>query len=601
MTLFSAQSQMTTLSVLDGVIWEAKSPVALFLEPEPAKFLLEGALYPHLRSHDRPNYTVVMTPKDEKGPVAALAEAIDALFVGVGTHDLSTEKAQKWPTIWKSALECGGGLHRILVVDSFNQIKSASISEQKKFWALLAHLASDSAVSVLLVVDREMGRKFSEFPGFCENESQDHPIQLMDAASQLPDLKRFDSARLPIIIRSLSLLTTLVIALMMVYLFPVETGLVESISDIRNGKLANLPRVLPAPQEIEFAGRFDFNTTSGSDFDRIDPAANLLPAMIHPGLKRRDIEEFSETLHDTFPVPQAFSQKEEHYPDAFSSTLSARDLVIRPEVFKDPSVGRKDPAPLPVSVEEFLGVVRELGDYSLGGFGKALEEMTKQIGNRNFQVVSKWVAELMASPENHELELAEVFAEYGDLEGTFAWYQDYAEKTNSPEALFHVGAAQLFGRGTDVNPEAAVKNLERAWQAGSGDAAYLYGVAQLLGIGMSQDNRKAYTTFNSAIEMGSQLPMREAARMQELGLGAKQNLYWACHLYEKGIEAGDLYCMTRLADIHETGEHGLLPIDPEKAEQLREMAKNVKGDPILHWVKELVPPGFYTQEVVRLK
>ncbi|MDF1814523.1 MAG: tetratricopeptide repeat protein [Verrucomicrobiales bacterium] len=563
MTSLYSRSHLVTLSRLDRVLWESNSLVSLFIDEVAADRFLEDHMGPHLRSHQTENMTVIVSPESESGILHALAEAILAFSGATTADELSKSAPEEWPEKWSQ--NDHSRVHRLLIIDQFEQILNASEWEKEFFCALLAHFSAEQNTSVLTVFERQSAGSISGLPGFCHLDKEGAKIQV-SGPEKLPPLAELHR---PALKRRWTLFSTGIVTVVsvLVLFFVCQS-------------FANHPgRLLREEDQItaeKYSG-FLKNPYSIPPFVYIQKSRAILPKSTGPVIPAELIPSYSLTPVGLFPAASQISQ-EFDAPAGFSTAPVSRPAL---------------------KVKDLLEQFEKSDGMTYDDLVRVCRVMQIQSPLADAGPVLDWMSGFATGSENFDLQLSRAYAELEDREATFRWYERYAERTGELEALCDIAAAYLFGRGTDVDYTAAMYHLETARNAGSGNAVYLFGVAQLQGRGVDQNRLAAYYTFVDAIKLGSPLAHRDAARMLELGYGVDQNLYWAFHLYEEGAKLGDRYCMQRVSEILRTGENRLFPVDREKADSWERKKESVPPDPVHSCVREAMADDFYYKKVVR--
>lgn len=167
MKVFGDQSQWVILSRLDSVLWDADSPIALFFDDEDGgeKFV-NGMLVSHLQNHDIKNQGVVFQPGGDQGILYSLSEALLEFFPNSTSQEIASIDPDSLPEFWERDEEGGAPVHRILIIENFEQILVTPLAVQLKFCSLLRCFAKSKQSSVICLSENELADCFTNLPGF---------------------------------------------------------------------------------------------------------------------------------------------------------------------------------------------------------------------------------------------------------------------------------------------------------------------------------------------------------------------------------------------------------------------------------------------------
>lgn len=102
-----------------------------------------------------------------------------------------------------------------------------------------------------------------------------------------------------------------------------------------------------------------------------------------------------------------------------------------------------------------------------------------------------------------------------DYQKAFAWIKAAADRGH-PEAIYQLGMAYLYGRGTVQNYKYAYQRFEQAARMNNHEAQYLIGIMHRDGMGVPVSRDMAYAWLNIAASNGNEIAALERERMATL-------------------------------------------------------------------------------------
>ncbi len=102
-----------------------------------------------------------------------------------------------------------------------------------------------------------------------------------------------------------------------------------------------------------------------------------------------------------------------------------------------------------------------------------------------------------------------------DYRKAFSWLKAAADRGH-PEAIYQLGMAYLYGRGTIQNYKYALQRFEQAARLNNTEAQYLLGIMHRDGMGVPVNKPLAYAWLNVAASNGNEVAALERERMAVL-------------------------------------------------------------------------------------
>lgn len=99
-----------------------------------------------------------------------------------------------------------------------------------------------------------------------------------------------------------------------------------------------------------------------------------------------------------------------------------------------------------------------------------------------------------------------------DYQKAFEWIKAAADRGH-PEAIYQLGMAYLYGRGTVQNYKYAYQRFEQAARMNNHEAQYLIGIMHRDGMGVPANRDMAYAWLNIAASNGNEVAALERERM----------------------------------------------------------------------------------------
>lgn len=99
-----------------------------------------------------------------------------------------------------------------------------------------------------------------------------------------------------------------------------------------------------------------------------------------------------------------------------------------------------------------------------------------------------------------------------DYQKAFGWIKAAAERGH-PEAVYQLGMAYLYGRGTVQNYKFAYQRFEQAARMNNHEAQYLIGIMHRDGMGVPASRDLAYAWLNIAASNGNEIAALERERL----------------------------------------------------------------------------------------
>ncbi|MEO0446915.1 MAG: hypothetical protein AAF191_12650 [Verrucomicrobiota bacterium] len=154
-------------------------------EAETTTKFLENRLVPTWSKEEVPPVVAHFTPKHLQGPMAALEEAVLALFPD------SIGRSSDWGHLQTAVLrkDLSGVVRSILLIEDFGYVLGAEKAVQTLFCEALLRLARKDGIGVAVAFHEEQRTACSSLPGFCHGREPLELVRLGHRKEQLEEEK----------------------------------------------------------------------------------------------------------------------------------------------------------------------------------------------------------------------------------------------------------------------------------------------------------------------------------------------------------------------------------------------------------------------------
>lgn len=150
------------MEALHKEIYRANAPLVITGDSmEVLTKFIQTKLVPNLRANQKDGAIVMFAPRDKKGVLSSLSEALTSMFPGLTLELLHSVRTQQWAPLLRSLVrnEPAPGGQRILAVMNFDSLFDAPIGEQEIFSQALGMIAREKGISVIVgVSEKNLGR-----------------------------------------------------------------------------------------------------------------------------------------------------------------------------------------------------------------------------------------------------------------------------------------------------------------------------------------------------------------------------------------------------------------------------------------------------------